>query len=655
MSQDNMLRCWPVLAALGVTTAPLLLQLPLWIPLLVLVMLGLRGRMLWAGRALPARWLLLCVLTAAVLVLWLTTKTLVGREGGVALLSLLLGFKAFESASRRDWQVLLALGFFLAGMPLLFDQSPLAAAWLTLSLLALTWAMVLLAGAAPKGSLRTAISALLLALPMMLVLFVVMPRLPGPLWSMPHDQKRASTGMSDEMEPGSISQLIQNQEPAFSVVFDGAIPPRPSLYWRMMIFDDFDGRRWQNIRGVTQERMGLSGGDAVNYTLTLRPEKSRLPALEYVEGPSESTRMEPGGVLRLEKEGEELFRYRARSRPQAAYLTDLSLQDQQFYRRLPVGNPQTRLLAERLRLQGGDDAGFVRAALEYFRLGAYRYTLSPPLLDGDEPIDQFLFSTRQGFCEHYASAMAVLARAAGLPARVVVGYQGGEYNPVGRFWQVRSSDAHAWVEVWLPSRQQWLRVDPTAAVAPSRVSEEVTQAIPALAGGGAAGAASANWWRPVRQGWQALSFSWQQWVVGYDASRQQGLYQRLGLGDSVDSAAVTKGVLIGGALACLPLLLLWRRQKGLPPLAEGRARIVGQLARHGIAVRDSDGPLDIINKSRRLPEQEFKQLKRLFKRYSALRYGAAKPDSAQERAWLKEARRFSVTGKHLARGSPPRT
>lgn len=629
-----------VLLALALVILPLLQFLPVWLPLMVLCMLALRGALLRRQAAMPSLYLLLPLLLLAVGGLWLSLNTLVGREGGAALLILLLGFKSFESRQQRDWQVLLALGFFLAAMPLLFDQSPLAAVWLAISLLALTWAMLILSGEMVKGSLRSAMQALALSLPLMLVLFVVMPRLPGPLWSMPHDQHVASTGLSDSMEPGSISQLVQQQEPAFSVVFAGPAPAVSEMYWRIMIFDDFDGRRWQNVRGLGSETVQWQGGHYVSYSLTGKPAKSRLPLLEYTVAAPAGGTLEPGNLLKLARDGDELFRFQAQSLLAAHYRTVLTPADQDFYRHLPPGNPASRQLALQWRAQGGDGAGFVRAALQYFRLGGFSYTLQPPLLNSEDGIDQFMFSSRKGFCEHYASALAFMARSAGMPARIVTGYQGGQFNPVGQFWQVKSSDAHAWVEVWLAETGEWLRVDPTAAVAPDRVVQGVSQSIPAmqpqLPG---LGRSMPSWLLRVQQNWQAAGFAWQQWVVGYDAGKQLNLYRWLGLGEQVDSGAVLRAVLIGGGLACLPLLLLWRRQRSGSPLQQGRQRLVQALASMKIVVVDSDGPLDILNKARRLPEPDYRQLKALLKEYAAMRY--RQPARQQQaKQWLQRVKAF---------------
>ena len=641
-----------VLLAVALVIVPLLFYLPFWLPALVELMLLLRACLLLRQSRLPGLAVLLPLLVLAAAGVWLNLNTLIGREGGAALLILLLGFKVFESRQQRDWQVVLALGFFLSAIPLLFDQSPWSALWLVISLLALTWAMLRLAGDIPSGSARTAVQALLLSLPLMLVLFVVMPRLPGPLWSMPHDSHTAQTGLSDSMEPGSISQLVQREDAAFSVVFAGQAPAVSQMYWRIMILDDFDGRRWQNVHGLQQETVQLQGGQLIPYRLTGKPARSRLPLLEYpLQAPGGGV-LEPGRLLRLASDSDDTVRIDAASLLGSHYRQSLSQSDQDFYRRLPPGNPASRQLAMQWRMQSQDDAGFVHEALLHFRLNGYRYTLTPPLLEGDNSTDAFLFSTRQGFCEHYASAFAFLARAAGIPARVVTGYQGAQFNPVGRFWQVRSSDAHAWVEVWLKESGEWLRVDPTVAVAPQRVSDGVSQSIPSLQPVmPLMGSRIPGWLLPLQQSWQAAGFAWQQWVVGYDATRQLNLYRLLGLGEAVDAAAVLRALLLGGALGLLPLLWWWRRRPAMAPLQVGRNLLVAALYCHGITILPSDGPLDMLNKAAHLPKDVRVLLKQLLKEYAAMRYRHAELPARQVQAWLGQVRRFAQQARKQRRHS----
>lgn len=642
MRSEPRLAHFAVLAALALTVLPLFLQLPPWVPLLFALQLGGRAWLAWQGRQLPHRVWLLLAMVVPVLLLWLSLRTLVGREGGVALLLLLTGFKAFETVTLRDWRVLLGLGFFLAATPLLFDQSLPSALWLLLSLFVLTWAMVLLAGVDSATSPRAAAQALLYAMPLMLLLFVAMPRLPDPLWSMPTTDQRATSGLSDSMAPGSIGQMIPSQEPAFTAQFRGRQPAREQLYWRVMVFDRFDGARW-TAGSVPDSAAALASGAAgeLSYSITATPFKGALPVLEHAVWAGEGVQQGTAQLVRrIDARNEARLRYDVRSVAQAAYPATLSAEQRAHYLQLPAANLRTRQQGEFFARQFRDETGRLAALSAWLQQQGLRYTLSPPLLQGDV-VDDFLFSSRQGFCEHFASAFATLARAAGLPARIVVGFQGGEFNAGGQFWLVRSSDAHAWTEVWLQGR--WQRVDPTALVAPSRIVSEVGELVPeAQAVLPVLGRRPPQWWQTVHAQWQRAGFVWQQWVVDYDARRQQSLFQRLGLG-RVGVGSVMTILLLGGVLLVLPLLLwlLWRRPPVRSYPVRGWQLLVSRLQQAGVAAQASDTPAQLRDKATVLAAVQQQQLTRLLADWQQWRYAEGATDSDPRwRGWWWQVRRF---------------
>ncbi|KMJ53581.1 hypothetical protein ACG97_07575 [Vogesella sp. EB] len=642
MRSEPRLAHFAVLAALALTVLPLFLQLPPWVPLLFALQLGGRAWLAWQGRQLPHRVWLLLAMIVPVLLLWLSLRTLVGREGGVALLLLLTGFKAFETVTLRDWRVLLGLGFFLAATPLLFDQSLPSALWLLLSLFVLTWAMVLLAGVDSAASPRAAALALLYAMPLMLLLFVAMPRLPGPLWSMPTMDQRATSGLSDSLAPGSIGQMIPSREPAFTAQFRGRQPVREQLYWRVMVFDRFDGARW-TAGSVPDSGAALLPGVAgeLSYSITATPFKGALPVLEHAVWAGEGVQQVAAQLVRrIDARNEARLRYDVRSVAQAAYPAALSAEQRDHYLQLPAANLRTRQQGEFFARQFRDEAGRLAALRAWLQQQGLRYTLSPPLLQGDV-VDDFLFSSRQGFCEHFASAFATLARAAGLPARIVVGFQGGEFNAGGQFWLVRSSDAHAWTEVWLQGR--WQRVDPTALVAPSRIVSEVGELVPeAQAVVPVLGRRPPQWWHTVHAQWQRAGFVWQQWVVDYDARRQQSLFQRLGLG-RVGVGSVMTLLLLGGVLLVLPLLLwlLWRRPPARSYPVRGWLLLVSRLQQAGVAAVASDTPAQLRDKAVLLAPVLQQQLARLLADWQQWRYAEGATDADPRwRGWWWQVRRF---------------
>lgn len=646
MPEELRRACFAVLASLLLVAMPLFLHLPPWVPLLLAAMLGGRAWLLWRHKQLPARIWLLFALIGPVLLLWQNFRTLVGREGGVALLLVLVGIKAFETNSVRDWRVLLALGFFLTAMPLLFDQGVLSALWMLFSLLALTWCLILLSGGWLGGSVREAARCLLYTAPLMVVLFVAMPRLPGPLWQMPTADKRATTGLAEQMSPGSISEMIPSREPAFTAQFPQGNPQREQLYWRVMVFDAYDGEQWR-ASGLPEPEAGNASGKRVPFTVIAEPFKGRLPALEYAVAADGEVQLKGSGLL-MRQDAANLGRmgFTAYSSLSATALASLSPPYQQRYLQLPPGNEQTRREAARMQARFSADSERLQALKSWFGQQRLQYSLTPPVLAG-EMVDGFLYGSRQGFCEHFAGAFVFMARAAGLPARVVVGFQGGEFNPGGNFWQVRSSDAHAWAEVWLASRQSWQRVDPTALAVPARLTQGIEQVVPESAAQmPLLGGRPPGWWQGVQQNWQQLGFAWQRWVVNYDAARQQSLWQRLGLGqDAAFNAVVT---LLSGALLILLAWFAayaWRRRHG----ARGSWRERGWLLllqRLRLAGMEFDGSAtaqELGNQLAAWPDREREQVSRLLQNWTRWRYQQAlADDDLCWRDWYREVRRLKL-------------
>lgn len=519
-----------VLAALLWAALPLVFSLPTAVILLFAALLAVRGALMYAGIGkLPAPVLALLGVLSGVLV-WTQLGTVFGREGGVAFLLLLVTLKAFESSSQRDWNVLLLAMLFLIGSAVLFNQSLLTGLWL---LAALTAAAVCLAvsagGLGLREALRCAVSSLLAVLPLAAVLFVSVPRMKEPLWRIPQGGQQAKTGLSGTMQPGSISNLVQSDEWVANITFSDGLKPQPrDLYWRAIIMSDFDGTRWQAMPDFAADsapQLRVSEGRGVRYQMIIRDQNGALPALDYPAGvlPQGLVRR-LGGTVRAERSREGLRRLDLQAALGDTLPHALNEAEYRRYTRLPEGNPQTRRLAETLAKQSPTERAFIRNVLNHFSRRHFSYTLRPPTTAGRNGIDEFMFATRQGFCEHYAQSFAVIMRAAGLPARIVTGYQGAEYNPQGGFWQIRAKDAHAWTEVWLPSEQVWLRVDPTAAVAAVRTEQGIGSALPQNDRVLIADESAFSRWRDAGQ------FYWQQWVVNYDQSRQNSFFSLLGLG-----------------------------------------------------------------------------------------------------------------------------
>ena len=580
--------------------------------------------LLWAWRAwitlrnlpLPGHVAMLPLLALAAGAVWLEYRTLLGREAGVTFLLLLLALKLLELRARRDVFVVVFLCFFILLTQFLHSQA-LPVALMTLgAVVALFFVLVsasLQADDLPAGrKLRLVGVIALKAIPLTVVLFVLFPRLENPLWGLPRDAFAGSTGLSNSMSPGGISRLLQSQEIAFRVRFAATPPASQHLYWRGPVFGSFDGRTWSPLaqRQAPSPPLAIQADPAsvIDYAVTLEPNpRDWLFALEMPARVPVSEELRP----RLNAQGQLLAsrplpgrtRYEARSFTQFAFglnETELSLRD---WLALPAGfNPRTLQLAADLRARieatSADPsrrdvpARLVRSVLDHFRDGGFQYTTEPPLL-GRDSVDEFLFDSRLGYCEHFASAFVVLMRAMDVPARVVTGYQGGELNPVDGFMTVRQSDAHAWAEAWLSGRG-WVRFDPTSVVAPSRLEQGPLE-LARQAGGGPlftlGGGADAAWMRVVRQlrfSWEALENSWNQRVLSFSAQRQMTLLDRLGFEPDWRTLGLLLAVAVAAVAGTLAAVSLRHRARR-DPLAEMELRFRRRIERQGISAPPHEG------------------------------------------------------------------
>ncbi len=520
-------------------------HLPLWCSLLAASLMLWRAWLAFTARALPSRWWLLGLLLLTVAATLYTHKTLLGREAGVTLIVLLLALKTLELHARRDAFVVFFLSFFTLLTNFFNSQSLLTAAAMLLALLGLLTALVNAHMPVGKPPLlqpaRTAAWMALLGLPIMLVLFLLFPRL-APLWGLPSDAMSARSGLSATMQVGNIARLALDDSIALRIRFDGAAPDASSLYWRGPVLSTFDGREWRTLRSRLPTRLRLTSelqvlGAPLNYQVTLEPNSQPwLLVLDATPEQPELAGLAARQTTELQWLAEQpvtsLLRYRAQSYPDFRHGPQQAVPGLQDYLDLPSGfNPRTVQLGQQLQREArdkqGDGAALVATVLERLRSGGYRYTLEPGLF-GEHSADEFWFDRKQGFCEHFAAGFVILMRAAGVPARVVTGYQGGERNAMDGYFVVRQSDAHAWTEVWLAGRG-WVRVDPTAAVAPGRVG--ALQRLPAprsALAGALLGTLSPDLTLRLRALWDATNNGWNQWVLNYTQTRQLDLLRSIG-------------------------------------------------------------------------------------------------------------------------------
>lgn len=549
---------WFFLAAL-VTIAPHAAALPLWLTLVAAAFWGWAIYLWQQQQPLPPRWLLALTTVAVCLGVFVEYRHFFGRDPGIALLVVFVAQKLLETKTHRDAWVVAALAYFLLFTHFLASQSIATGIWLFVACLLITAALIRLHGgsASPvRASLRLAALLLLQSLPLMLALYLLFPRIAGPLWRMPQDAAIARSGLSETMAPGSIAQLAQSGEIVFRARFITPPPEQNRLYWRGPVMEEFNGREWR-VAPLRQSPPPVitATGPAIAYSLTLEPLGQRwLLALDAPQ------RLPPGARLdaRLTALSQTPLELRQR-------LDFISLADYRFNvsedatmlqraRQIPPGNPLTRTLGAEWRQQYPQARQRIAAALKLFRDEDFHYTLNPGLLPEKDPVDAFLFASRRGFCEHYASAFTLLMRAAGLPARVVGGYQGGEMNPLDGYLVVRQADAHAWSEVWLAG-EGWVRVDPTAAISPARVDRGILAAIPAGEPLPALITLRQDWLRQWRYRWEAINNGWNQWVLGYNPERQRTLLARFGL--QIDDWRQI-GIALGSVLLLvLGSLFLW--------------------------------------------------------------------------------------------------
>lgn len=616
--------CAAALAAL----LPLLPEQPFWLGALCVLAIVWRGWLLWRRVPAPPGWLVTALAVAGAIGIGVYFRTVLGMVAGVALLALFIALKLFETRQRRDAMVVVLLAFFLLLAQFFNSQTMLDAVIMFGTTLLLTGAMVILQKEDLPLRVALAVSARMLAyaLPIMLLLFLLMPRIPGPLWGLPDDAYAAKSGLPEAMAPGSISQLAQSQAIAFRVRFDGATPPRDQLYWRGPVLQRFDGRNWQmSAPRVLNELPYAQRGPRFDYEITLEPSNRHwLLGLDFPAAIPAEGLLSTQYQLVSREPLRERKRFRLSAWPQARPGLELGASEREQALRLPPGrNPRSAAYAQTLRQRYRNDADVAAAMLTDIRQQAFVYTLNPPLL-GDDSVDQFLFETRRGFCEHYAAAFVVVMRAAGIPARVVTGYLGGERNPVDGYLEVRQSDAHAWTEIWLP-QQGWQRIDPTAAIAPDRVEQSLANALPEGEQRPALFRPEFQWLRPWRFRYEAAVNSWNQWVLGYDSERQQSLLRRLGLPDP-DAGTLVILLTAGGGVVML-ILTAWalRQQRRLTPLQAAWQRFENTLQRRGHARQHWEGPRDYSQRLCLLYPHRVAEIRAICGLYERLQYARMQP------------------------------
>lgn len=629
-------------------------RMPLWVPALLVVCVAWRLAAATLRWPLPNTALRLGLALLAFLGVLMEYRTINGLTAGSTLLIVMMALKFLESHTQRDQLVLMILAYFLVFAGLLYPQRNLL---IGAYLLGFVWVTTVgLLQLARRGSLlanrrsaRLAARLLLQSVPIMIALFLFFPRLPGPLWALPGGTSSGTTGLSDTMSPGDITALGLSDEVAFRVEFLGKAPAADELYWRGPVLSSFDGRTWRRRRGPrrrVRDTIRYIGGKT-RYRVLLEPTGMRWAfALDMPQTWSNERAIWMNSDYQLGFFGfaahDGVTDYTVTSYTRYEARESLSAAEQAYYRALPPGNnPRTRAMVAKWLGDDPSPTEIIKRALNVFRRANFYYTLTPPPL-GRNAVDDFLFETHEGFCEHYASAFAVMMRAAGLPARVVTGYQGGELNSFGKYYIVRQSDAHAWTEVWLSDRG-WVRVDPTAIVAPQRIATGSSR--DALSGDARPGNGLSQlpWVRTALLAWDAADTYWNSWVLGYGPELQRQLLSSFGVRQPNRMHLLLLSLLsTGSVVIALAVYLGWRSRERRPPDPAARcfARFAKKLSRAKVPTRQpGEGPVAYAARARALVPEAAPEIQRVVRSYLAARY-EPDPGGRQLDALRRRVKRF---------------
>ncbi len=620
-----------LLAAQLVVMLPFAFYLPIWLIPVMLISSYWRFRVLKGESAQPKLFVRLLVVALGIAGVLLSGMTLLSLDTMVSLLLLGFAFKSLEAVRQRDALVVVFIGFFLVAISFLFSQSIPAGAYGVISLIILTGALIAnqqspaqqISRYATRSSLKMASMMLFQCLPLMVLVFIFMPRF-SPLWSIPSFESHAKTGITDSMAPGDIANLSKSDELAFRASFEGRVPQSDELYWRGLVLNNFDGKSWQQLpdeydtselkhqllynMAWNDARIEIQGDPfkyEVIYEKTGQPWLFTLTPTTKVDGKTIKF-----GDYRVMSRGDiqSPFMMNAVSYPDSKRDLELSDYARNLALQLPAsGDEKTREFARVLRESSLSNADYVEKVLNRFTDQSYFYTLRPPLLGDKDTIDKFLFETQKGFCSHYSGSFVFMMRAAGIPARIVVGYLGGEWSPDGEYLSVRQYDAHAWAEVWLEG-EGWRRVDPTSRVAPSRVEGGLEAAVEyegSFLEGNPFSARNFKWLDGIRKKMDSIQYGWRRWILGYDSESQAGLLKSvLDKMSSIPLAALVGALFLGIFLLWFVMLGLGRRQNYEAYEHQLYRKFCKRLEKHGVLREPQQTPYEFaLIASKKLPSR----------------------------------------------------
>jgi len=653
-----------LLIGIHLSALPLYSHMPLAITSLIVCLSLWQFFIIKNRRTNPGIFIQLILVAICFLTVLYSYGHIFGQQPGIALVTLMTILKLFETKNSRDCHIVIYSAFFIIASNFFHSQSIWLILFVFLVIVFLVATLITLSDKLNSLSLKNTLSMaarfVLYAAPLMLILFVLFPRISGPLWGLPDDAFTGRTGLSEEMSPGSINRLISSSAIAFRVKFDKAIPQHRQLYWRGAVLSLYDGKTWRRDDAPDSAQANIQYNDDIentfDYRITLEPTHlSWLLSLEYAKNISVNSeheyRINREAMLITRDKITNIINYHVTSKTSAKNQA-LFKQEDVKNRLLPVSknqsnkNPQTIKLANDLFQQSKfNTQQYINAVLAHFQNNNFVYTLNPDLL-GENAMDDFLFNSRRGFCEHYASAFTYLMRAAGIPARVVIGYQGGKMNPLDDYMIVRQSDAHAWSEVWLGNH--WQRIDPTAAVSPDRVEQGVLHAglennrLPLLL------VSNSALFKNIAFLYDSFQNNWNQWVIGFNQKKQNDLLKALGF-DEPDSAK-----LIMLLLACLTVVggfvswfLLTHKTVEKDRVQHYYNLFCLKLKRRGLQRGFNEGSIDFENRLYEecsLSQKTKTEAMFIFKAYRTLHYGNKINDRLRTQ-YFKKIKAFTICKK----------
>lgn len=637
-------------AAVTMVVLPLIRFVPFWAVLFCCVCSHWRFISQEKNWKAINRLLLTLLGITAVTIVLVKFGTIFGRDAGVTLLVMMIGLKLLEGKTQRDIHIAIFICFFVIVVSFIYERSILLMLYMLVPLTLFIIVQIELNQA--KRQFRPAFKKSLLlvvqSFPLVVVLYLLFPRIDGPLWSLPDGPPTGVTGLSDTISFGDIGELVQSDEIAFRVTFEDTPPPEEEMYWRGPVLSATDGKVWRKTNTLSNRPSIQIKGNRSRYEITLEPHYQKwLPALDlplFVQGYHTRTNSEL--LIETTNKIDRTLRYQGTSLISGSQNPINRSLPSHVYTVLPKKqNPLTHRLAKQLRSQSVSDRDYVDKVLSLIGGGDYYYSLRPPLVVGSDLIDQFLFNHKIGFCEHYSASFTYLMRAAGIPARIVTGYQGAEYNASGNYWLVRQKFAHAWTEVWIRG-EGWTRVDPTAAIPAENIYNDISDRLGEHSnrfGLSIELSATAQWLKSLGQQLDTVKHLWNQVVLSYNAKQQMELLRHFGF----DKPKIEKWLLIlccatiiVSIIIAIPILLKGKQRNYNDKVDYYFQKLLKKLHRAGVSCKDNMGPMELLLAVERHPSKSSKHFQVSLQYYIDLRY-QANPD-------LEGLKRFITSVKEIS-------